>query len=506
MSVTIVRSVLQLLILVLIVSFEHGAGGDLVLADERWYRIEFDGQPAGHELLVSEDFSDPVAGRIRRSERETVLRLKRLGSDLSVRAKLTTVELQDGRLLRWNLQRAAADGGLLQRSGVWQDSAGAFVVTDGTGADAVESLVKCPRQPRSPLIAGWLQKEFPEDVKLWTTSVFFPESSESAELQFVVTSKVLRIRESEALGAAEVTYEFRPLDFPEVQPSALVFRNGELEGSDQSVLGARLSIRRSEPAQALGYENSEALDLQLRTMIPVTGSMEWGVDRTIHLSVEIPAEQRGVLQSSEFQRVEDGADGETRVILLDPAGKVNAVRVRMKPAEMSEYLDAGKWIDCGNSEIVRAAVLAAGNTSDQRVKCDRLEEYVRSRMSFSALSTLQQPASEVQKSWRGDCTEHAVLLAALLRAEKIPSRVVVGFVFVPRASAFAPHMWVEAFVEGTWRPLDSTLSRESSAVPRIRVSHSSLAGDATGCVRVFADLMGFPGRTQVSVVSDQSAE
>lgn len=301
-------------------------------------------------------------------------------------------------------------------------------------------------------------------------------------------------------------YEFRPLEFPEVERSTLIFRNGEFEGSDQRVLGARLSIRRSEPAKALGCESTEALDLQLRTMIPVTGSVEWGVDRTIQLSLRIPPELRGVLQSAEFQRVQEGVDGETRVMLLDPAGKAAAARVRMKPGDILEYLGSSRWIDCANAEVARAAVLAAGNTSDPQVKCERLEEYVRSRMQFSALSTLQQPASAVLKSWRGDCTEHAVLLAALLRAEKIASRVVVGFVFVPRASAFAPHMWVEAFVEGSWRPLDSTLSPESSAVPRIRVSHSSLAVDSTGCVRVFADLLDFPGRTEISVARDSAAE
>jgi len=506
MSVSIVRCVLQRLSLVLFVCELCRWEGVLLLADDRWYRIEFDGQAAGHELLVSEDFDDPEHGRLRRSKRETVLRLKRLGADLSVRAKLTTEELQDGRLVRWNLERVAADGGRVQRSGVWGDSIGAYVVRDEIAGAAVESVVKCPQQPRSPLMAGWLQAEFPRGARVWKTSVFFPESSDSAELQFVARSKVQRTGESETSGSVELRYEFRPVEFPEVEPSTLIFRNGAFEGSDQLVLGALLSIRLSEPARALGYENTEALDLQLRTMIPVTGSVEWGVDRMIRLSMQLPPELRGVLQSSEFQRVHEGADGETRVILLDPAAKVTAARVRMKPVEMSEYLDSGKWIDCANSEIVRAAVLAAGNTSDQQEKCDRLEEYVCRRMQFSALSTMQQPASVVLKSWRGDCTEHAVLLAALLRAEKIPSRVVVGFVFVPRASAFAPHMWVEACLEGTWRPLDSTLSQESSAVPRIRVSHSSLAADATGCVRVFADLMDFPGKTRVSVESDRSAE
>ncbi|MFM7863957.1 MAG: transglutaminase-like domain-containing protein, partial [Planctomycetaceae bacterium] len=351
------------------------------------------------------------------------------------------------------------------------------------------------------LISGWLMSSFPQGARVWTSPVFFPESNESAELKFAMTSKVYRTSETDGSGVVDLKYEFRPVDFREVEASTLIFQNQRYLGSDQRVLGAVLSIRRAEPAQALGYQNTEALDLQLRTLVPVTGKVEWGFDQTIKLLVQTSPELRGILESSDFQRVEEGQEGQIRVVLLDPAKSNSAVRTvqKLTDSELAEYLGSGKWVDAANSEILRTAVLAAGNTSDRREKCLRLVQHVSSRMQFSALSTLQQPASTVLKSLKGDCTEHAVLLAALLRAEKIPSRVAVGFLYVPRASAFAPHMWVEAFVDGSWVPLDSTIPTESESVPRIRVSHSSLAADATGCVRVFADVTAFPGRTEVSV-------
>jgi hypothetical protein len=124
-------------------------------------------------------------------------------------------------------------------------------------------------------------------------------------------------------------------------------------------------------------------------------------------------------------------------------------------------------------------------------------------MHFSAFSTLQQPASAVLKSWTGDCTEHAVLLSALLRSQQIPARVAVGFLFVPKAAAFAPHMWAEALINGVWIPLDSTLPLDIESLPRIRVSHSSLAAEVSGCVGLFANLMDFPGQVEVTVLSDQ---
>jgi len=77
-------------------------------------------------------------------------------------------------------------------------------------------------------------------------------------------------------------------------------------------------------------------------------------------------------------------------------------------------------------------------------------------------------ASRVATLKKGDCTEHAVLLTALLRASGHSARVVVGVVVLlaPRGAAAAGHAWVEVARDGAWRVLDSALlgSREDRVV------------------------------------------
>ncbi|WP_394846345.1 lasso peptide biosynthesis protein [Pendulispora brunnea] len=65
-------------------------------------------------------------------------------------------------------------------------------------------------------------------------------------------------------------------------------------------------------------------------------------------------------------------------------------------------------------------------------------------------------ASIVAKRGEGDCTEHAVLLAALLRANGIAARVICGLVLMKmeRPLAFG-HAWTEAWVDGGWKPFDA---------------------------------------------------
>jgi len=73
-------------------------------------------------------------------------------------------------------------------------------------------------------------------------------------------------------------------------------------------------------------------------------------------------------------------------------------------------------------------------------------------------------ASRVATLKKGDCTEHAVLLTALLRASGHSARVVLGVVVLlgPGMAEAAGHAWVEVEEAGTWRRLDAALYRDST--------------------------------------------
>lgn len=58
-------------------------------------------------------------------------------------------------------------------------------------------------------------------------------------------------------------------------------------------------------------------------------------------------------------------------------------------------------------------------------------------------------ALETLEAGYGDCGEHAVLLAALLRAAGIAARVVLGLLYVPSKKGYYYHAWVMAYT-GSW--------------------------------------------------------
>lgn len=98
-------------------------------------------------------------------------------------------------------------------------------------------------------------------------------------------------------------------------------------------------------------------------------------------------------------------------------------------------------------------------------------------------------ASDAIRSHQGDCSEYAVILAALGRAHGIPTQVVFGLVYVDhygqQQHVFVPHAWVQAWVEGKWRSYDAALGRFDTG-------HIALAvGDGSpSSMQASADLLG----------------
>ncbi|CAK9000744.1 Transglutaminase-like superfamily protein [Durusdinium trenchii] len=132
----------------------------------------------------------------------------------------------------------------------------------------------------------------------------------------------------------------------------------------------------------------------------------------------------------------------------------------------------------GDESVQRLAKQGVGEARTPVERALALEKFVHSVIDEKNFSTAMATASEVARSREGDCTEHAVLLAALLRASGIPSRVAIGLVYIPNGPAFGGHMWTEAYLGSTWVPLDATLGRGGVGAAHIKLSDSRGGGVA----------------------------
>ncbi|KAL3893309.1 MAG: hypothetical protein SGPRY_014320, partial [Prymnesium sp.] len=151
-------------------------------------------------------------------------------------------------------------------------------------------------------------------------------------------------------------------------------------------------------------------------------------------------------------------------------------------------VDLAHQIDDG---FARAGYKLAGRgeTIEARLQMDvaySLRDLVHSHINSKHLSTAYASASETARTGSGDCTEHAVLLAAVLKARQIPARVCHGLVYVEEggsaidgavhgATVDAGGEVEEALINGKWYDFDATLHYPHYSVGHVLVGTSSMS-------------------------------
>ena len=139
---------------------------------------------------------------------------------------------------------------------------------------------------------------------------------------------------------------------------------------------------------------------------------------------------------------------------------------------------ANNLVQCDDPRIVALARKAAGERTDPWEVAVALEKFAHDYITGRNYSKAFSTAVEVAESREGACTQHAVLLAALARARKIPTRVAVGLVYTESTPGFAFHMWNEVWIANRWIPLDPTRGEGGIGAAYLKLADSSLAGEA----------------------------
>ena len=136
-----------------------------------------------------------------------------------------------------------------------------------------------------------------------------------------------------------------------------------------------------------------------------------------------------------------------------------------------------------------------------------IERFVRAYIDDKGFGVGFATAAEVARAREGDCTEHAVLCAALARALGLPSRVVVGLAYLDTRGSdeieadgvFGYHMWTEVLVgPDAWMPIDAALGAMDA-------THLAMARSDLASVSPLADLM-FPILKAMSDLEIEIAE
>jgi transglutaminase-like putative cysteine protease len=189
------------------------------------------------------------------------------------------------------------------------------------------------------------------------------------------------------------------------------------------------------------------------------------------------------LPSVGYQRVVQHDDRSVRVrIDLDkpvPSGKDKPTDVHRRASALINSEDP-KIV-----ALVGKAMAGHGKALNDRQKAAALCQFVNQYINERSLAIGFASASEVAETREGDCSEFAVLLAAMLRAAGLPSRTASGLIYAERflgqKQVFGYHMWAQAWIgtqdRGRWVDFDATRNPQRFDATHITVSTSALADD-----------------------------
>lgn len=203
-----------------------------------------------------------------------------------------------------------------------------------------------------------------------------------------------------------------------------------------------------------------------------------------------------MFSSTAWQRVEVLDPQHVRVSVVSRNGEPKWNPLPAPTAEqLEQYLSPTDLAQSDHPEIRKVALSIASDATDPRVVVDALVDEVNRRVKVKDASRSLASALEVLRGGHGDCTEHAVLLAALCRARDISVRGVVGLMVVPNGHELALHMWNEIWLDDAWFPVDATWGANSVGTDRVRLCDISLQYEqflltSFGYTRSLRDLRG----------------
>lgn len=462
---------------------------------EQWYIVHMAGAPAG----TMRSFESRRDGRITTGS-EMTLKVRRGEIDLQFSVAYDFTETEDGTPLQMSSLTAMGPGGGQRSTYVFE--ADAVILTTGEGDNARTERLPLPEGPW--LAPAAAERYVRERMRANPDSITVRTIDPTAGLRVIsaTRSKFEEVDLDLPAGPARATRCVTRVDaMPGVDSIEYLDEQGEMLRTDTALGPFKISLLRTTKALAQGSADAPAAELpEVMTATFIRPSQPIAAPRRAARAVytlslndnaampDLPTTGRQTVERLNEQTLRVTVD------LGAPSEPGAAAPTTTAP---SVYITA----DDPLVQALAGAAAATAPAQDAASRAESLRRAAHAHVNTKALSVAFATAAEVARSKEGDCSEHAVLLAAMLRAQGIPSRVVSGLVyadqFAGQSDIFGYHMWAQALLpdaDGTqrWTDLDATFPPALAFdATHISLGVSDLAGGTpTAALLEIAPLMG----------------
>jgi hypothetical protein len=417
-------------------------------AETEYFALFLEGKKIGHAVQ-----NRVVTDRKVTSSIEVEITLSRTGIPVSAHTKAITFETVEGKPLGFELE---------------QEMALTTTHTVGTIDERGKVRVKTGQQqtefdwPSGAVMSEGMRllhlKHGLREGTGYTAKLFEPSAMQTVDVEVEVGQKQNVDLLGRVVALTEVRSTASSAQFGSFSSTEYYDEKLRLQKSVTPLMGMTIEQLACTKEFALGENDVlEVVDKMFLASPAPLNNLSSTVSVTYYLSPTGDTEPR--IPSGDNQKV--GLDDGKVILTVKPVFAPAGVSFPYKgndPAAL-EALEPTRYVESDQEVIIELARRAVGDTRDVAEAARRIETFVADYVTDKSLSVGYASAAEVAASRQGDCTEFAVLTAALCRAVGIPAQVVTGLAYVSQwrdfENGFGGHAWVQAYLGDRWVGLDA---------------------------------------------------
>lgn len=422
-------------------------------SETTWYTVHMGENKSGHARHTRTVKEDKVV-----TELELSFSIARGATPLSVTIVQTSYETPEGEPLGYELEN---DMGLMAQTVEATIEDGTLTTVTTTGE---RRQTRTQEWPEGALLSEGLRllalREGLEPGTEYTARTFEITSGEALDTEIRVNERKKLDLYGRVVMATELESTFATT-LGEITTTSYVSDDFRLLRSDTPMLG--MSLRMTSCPKAVALAEVEPAELMDRICVACpepdgdpheAGAVVFRLRPTEDRELKIP--------ETDNQTVAKTAGGDL-LITIRPSGAPRSAALPYDGEDEAAgaALKPSRYVESDDERVVALAREAVGDAGDAATAAYRIEAFVRDYIDDKHLGVGYGSAAEVAESREGDCTEHAVLAAAMCRAAGIPAQVASGVAYIDRFDGrehvLGPHAWVRAYVGDRWIWLDAAL-------------------------------------------------
>lgn len=446
-----------------------------VFADEpmaEYYALYLNGSRCGYTVQTRQVDGDKVI-----NTENMLFELERMGTSIKLEITETTIEAVDGRPMGFSSSQKVATMDMSVEGNISPDGKMKIKITNAGSSTELNQ-----DYPKDAVMTEGLLRIFKEHGlepgTSYSVDLFSPSNMKAIKMSFHVGEK----KQIDLLGRVVELIEIKgEYSVPEAGSTSFTYYVDEDYNSQKMIMPlAGMNVEMVACSKSFALSKLEAAEL-IEAMVvkspKVIKNLE-SINEITYTLKKIKADSELFFPETDNQKVAVMPGNRIRLTVRPVHGSRDIkYPYNGNDPEILKALESTQYLQVNHPEII---ALAEKSTKGKKNALDAalaVEAFVSGYIDDKNLSVGYASALEVAKSRQGDCTEHAVLTAALCRAAGIPARVIMGIVYA-KDDIFMGHAWTEAYIGDKWIGLDAALKDVRNGYGAAHITLAIGNGDA----------------------------